>query len=130
MAVADMQARLRTYIVGAALIVLGVLVGYLLPQNSVTPKSETGVVMSERGSTSKSAAVFTFKTKGLTPNPLYTIEDPIQWQRKKNGPWSDRGLPSCLTQGSKVTIGVISVRPVSSEPANSSSMVVWVECYT
>lgn len=126
-----MQQRVRTWLVGAVLIVIGVLVGYVLPQNSVSPKSEVGKVTSVHGSVGSAGAGFEFKTKGVTGLVHYTLEDPTPWQAKPNGAWHKSGQPSCLVPGSKtptrVTLGVISVHSVGSAPGNP--MVVWIECF-
>lgn len=129
MAVADMTQRLRPYLIGAVLIIAGVIVGYSLPSNSVSPKSEIGVVKVVSGSMSSENANFTFKQKGVKNKPVrYFIEDPTPWQAKKGGPWDHHGQPACLKVGATVTIGVVNVRPVA--PAQGKSMVVWVECYS
>jgi len=126
-----MQQRLRTWLVGAVLIVVGVVVGYALPQNSVSPKSEVGNVTSVHGGIGSANAGFEFKTKGVTGLVHYTLEDPTPWQARPNGTWRTSGQPSCLRPGSttpvKVTLGVISVHSVGSAPGNS--MAVWIECY-
>ena len=126
-----MQQRMRTWLVGAVLIVVGVLVGYALPQNAVSPKSEIGWVMSVHGSIGSAGASFEFKTKGVTGFVHYTLEDPTPWQANPKGAWHNSGQPSCLVPDSnspvKVTLGVISVHPVGSAPGNP--MAVWIECY-
>lgn len=126
-----MQQRVRTWLIGAVLIVVGVLVGYVLPQNSVSPKSEVGQVMSVHGSVGAAGAGFEFKTKGVTGLAHYTLEDPTPWQAQPNGKWHHSGQPSCLVPDSKTpvkaTLGVISVHSVGSAPGNP--MVVWIECY-
>jgi hypothetical protein len=126
-----MQQRMRTWLIGAVLIVVGVLVGYALPQNSVSPKSEVGKIMSVTGTIGSAGAGFEFKTKGVKGLAHYTLEDPTPWQAKPSGTWHNTGQPSCLVPGSKtpvkVTLGVISVHPVGSAPGNP--MVVWIECY-
>lgn len=128
---ADMQQRVRTWLVGAVLIVVGVLVGYLLPQNAASPKSEVGKVMSVGASIGNSDAGFIFKAKGVTGLVHYPLEDPTPWLASPNGRWHYSGQPSCLAPGSStpvtVTLGVISVRPVGSAPGNP--MVVWIECF-
>ncbi len=129
MAVADMTQRLRPYLIGAVLLVVGVIVGYSLPSNSVSPKSEIGVVKVVRGSMGGEDANFTFKQTGVKTKPVrYFIEDPTPWQAKSGGPWDHHGEPACLKPGAKVTIGVVNVRPVGA--AQGKSMVVWVECYS
>jgi hypothetical protein len=124
--------RLRNWLIGAVLVVIGVVVGYLLPQNNVSPKSEVGTVTSVHGSMGSAGASLDFKTKGATGLVKYTLEDPTPWQASPNGMWHNTGQPSCLKAGSKtpvkVTLGVISVKPVGSAPGNP--MVVWIECYS
>ena len=129
MAVAEMTQRLRPYLVWALLIVAGVIVGYSLPSNSVSPKNEIGVVKAVRGSMSSEDANFTFKQKASKSKPVrYFIEDPTPWQAKSGAKWNHHGMPPCLKPGATVTIGVVNVRPVDS--AQGKSMVVWVECYS
>ena len=122
---------MRGWLLGAVLIVVGVLVGYALPQNSVSPKSEVGKVMSVQGSVGSASAGIEFTTKGVAGLVHYRLEDPTPWQAKPNGAWHNTGQPSCLvpdsTTPTKVTLGVISVHPVGSAPGNP--MVVWIECY-
>jgi hypothetical protein len=128
MAVADMTQRLRPYLIGAILLVVGVLVGYSLPSNSVSPKSEIGVVKVVNGSMASENANFTFKQNGAkTKLVRYFIGDPTPWQPKSGAKWDHHGQPACLKPGATVTIGVINVRAVS--PAPGKPMVVWVECY-
>lgn len=126
-----MQQRVRSWLVSAVLLVVGVLVGYALPQNSVSPKSEVGQVISVQGSVGSASAGIEFKTKGVNGLVHYALEDPTPWQAKPNGTWHSSGQPSCLVPDSKtpvkVTLGVISVHPVGSAPGNP--MVVWIECY-
>jgi hypothetical protein len=127
-----MQQRLRNWLIGAVLVVLGVIVGYLLPQNNVSPKSEVGTVMSVHGSMGSVGASLDFKAKNVTSLVKYMLENPTPWQASPNGKWHDTGQPSCLKAGSatpvNVTLGVISVKPVGSAPGNP--MVVWIECYS
>lgn len=126
-----MQQRVRSWVISAVLLVVGVLVGYALPQNSVSPKSEVGKVMSVHGSVGSGDAGIEFKTKGVTGLVRYALENPTPWQAKPNGTWHPSGQPSCLVPDSKtpvkVTLGVISVHPVGSAPGNP--MIVWIECY-
>ena len=126
-----MQQRARTWLIGAVLIVVGVLVGYALPQNTVSPKSEVGFIMSVHGSIASASAGIEFKTKSVQGLVYYSLEDPTPWQAQPNGTWHKSGQPSCLVPGAitpvKVTLGVISVHPVGSAPGNP--MVVWIECY-
>lgn len=125
-----MQQRVRGWLIGAVLIVVGVLVGYALPQNTASPKSEAGEIMSVHGSIASARAAIDFKTKGAGV-VHYALQDPTPWQAVPNGTWHNAGQPSCLVPGSKtpvnVTLGVISVHPVGSAPGHQ--MVVWIECY-
>lgn len=121
-----MTQRLRTWFIGGVLVVIGVFVGYLLPQNTVSPKTEPGTITSvHQGSAGQDS--FSFKAKGVTGTVTYALEDPTPWQATPKGPWHDQGQPSCLTAGARATVGVISVHPVGSAPGNP--MVVWIECY-
>lgn len=121
-----MTQRLRTWFIGGVLVVIGVLVGYLLPQNTVSPKTEPGTITSvHQGSAGQDS--FSFKAKGVTGTVTYALEDPTPWQATPKSPWHEQGQPSCLTAGAKATVGVISVHPVGSAPGNP--MVVWIECY-
>lgn len=126
-----MQQRLRGWLVGAVFVAIGVLVGYLLPQNAASPRSEVGKVMSVGAGIGSSGAGFDFKAKGASGLVHYTLEDPTPWQASPNGRWHSTGQPACLTPGSKtpvtVTLGVISVHPVGSAPGNP--MVVWIQCF-
>jgi hypothetical protein len=129
MAVAGMTQRLRPYLIGAVLLVVGVIVGFSLPSNSVSPKSEIGVVKAVSGNMSAENANFTFKQKGPKTKPVrYFLEDPTPWQAKSGAKWDHHGQPACLKPGATVTIGVVNVKPVS--PAQGKLLVAWVECYS
>jgi hypothetical protein len=129
MAVADMTQRLRPYLIGAILLVVGVIVGYALPSNTVSPKSEIGVVKVVRGTMAGEDANFSFKPNGTkTKLVRYFIADPTPWQAKSGAKWDHHGLPTCLKPGATVTIGVINVRAVS--PAPGRPVIAWVECYS
>ena len=125
-----MAQRIRSWFIGAVLIALGVLVGQILPRSSVSPKSETGTVISvNRGGP---AAGFTFKPKGAgAKDQTFTlVEVPTPWQGSPSGAWHSKGQPACLVSGSskpqRATLGVVTVQAVGSAPA--STLVVWVEC--
>ncbi|HET9897506.1 MAG TPA: hypothetical protein VFQ44_21450 [Streptosporangiaceae bacterium] len=122
-----MTQRLRTWFIGAVLVVIGVFVGYALPQNAVSPKSEIGTVTSVHGALGSDGANFTFKAQGVKGTTIYTLEDPTPWQATSSGPWHANGQAPCLTPGARATVGVISVHPVGSAPGNPT--VVWIECY-
>jgi len=126
-----MTKRLRGWLVGAVLIVVGVLVGYALPQSTVTPKSEVGLVTEVHGSIGSTSASLVFKTKGVAGTVSYPLIDPTPWQASSGGTWHSNGQPPCLIPGSttptKVTLGVISVHAVGAAPGGA--YVMWVECY-
>jgi hypothetical protein len=123
--------RLRNWFIGAVLVIVGVAVGYALPSNTVSPKSEVGELISVRGGIGSATAGITFKAKGATGSVRYHLEDPTPWLAKPHGTWHMSGQPSCLVPGSKkrvrVTLGVIQVEPVGSAPGNPT--VVWIECF-
>jgi hypothetical protein len=122
--------RIRSWIIGAVLIALGVLVGQILPRSSVAPKSESGTVISVNPN--GPAAGFSFKPKGKgTKNQNFRlVEAPTPWQVSPGGAWRSQGQPGCLVSGSsqprRATLGVVTVQAVGSAPA--STLVVWVEC--
>lgn len=123
-----MQARLRTWLIGAALIALGALVGYALPQNTVSPKSEPGTVMLMHGHLGAPGARFEFKASGKGNAAVtYPLEDPTPWQATSGGAWHTQGQAPCLAPGAKATVGVINVHAVGSAPGHPT--VVWIECY-
>jgi hypothetical protein len=125
-----MAQRLRNWIVGAVLVVVGVLVGYALPSSTVSPKSEVGTVMNVHGNAGDVGSSLMFMTKGKG-SVKFPTRDPISWQATKGGTWHNTGQPSCLVPGSatpvKVTLGVITVNAVGSAPGGP--VIVWVECY-
>jgi hypothetical protein len=58
-----MAQRLRTWVIGAVLIVIGVLVGYALPRSSVSPSSDAGTVTAVRGTVVSATSKIVFKPK-------------------------------------------------------------------
>ncbi len=121
-----MTQRLRTWLIGAVLIVIGVFVGYALPQNSASPKSEIGTVTAVHGTPGSDGTKFDFQAKGIKGTTTYTLEDPTPWQGTSGGPWHGTGQAPCLAPGAKATVGVVSVDAVGSAPGNPT--VVWIEC--
>jgi hypothetical protein len=123
--------RGRRLVVGAVMLGVGGVVGYALPQSNASPDSETGSVVSV-GNVIKDAGVrFDFRpAKGTRQS--FRLQEATPWQDKPSGHWHATGLPSCLVPGStkpvKVTLGVVTARPVGSAPGRP--VVVWVECYT
>jgi hypothetical protein len=128
MAISDVTKRGRTWLIGAALIVLGVVVGHSIPQNSATPKAETGMA-TPVSSRAGSAVTFSFTPKGGS-KAFYQLENPTLWQDKL-GAWHKTGQPTCLsapsTKPRPITIGVVAVQSSDSAPANSN-LVAWVKC--
>jgi hypothetical protein len=128
MAISDVTKRGRSWLIGAALIVLGVVVGHSIPQNSATPKAETGTaapVSTQAGE----AVTFSFTPKGGN-KAVYQLESPTPWQDKP-GTWHKTGPPTCLTTSPtkprQITIGVVAVQSADSAPGNSN-LVAWVKC--
>jgi hypothetical protein len=133
MVVADMAQRLRTWVIGAVLIVIGVLVGYALPRSSVSPSSDAGTVTAVRGTVVSATSKIVFKPKKAKAALVtYTLKNPTPWQATSGGVWHSSGQPTCLRPGSttpvKATLGVISVSAVGSAPGGPT--VVWIECYS
>jgi len=94
---ADIQSRGRTWLVSGVLIALGVVVGYELPQSSVSPKSEVGTVRppTGKGDAHRPGTEFGFKpTSGSAQN--YWFVDYTPWQATPNGKWKTSGIPTCL----------------------------------
>jgi hypothetical protein len=129
--VVDMAQRLRTWLIGAVLIVIGVLVGHALPDSSVSPASEAGTITAVHGRIGSPKASLDFKGKGVKGTASYALVEPTPWQATSGAKWHSGGQPSCLKPTSpkpdKATIGVITVHGVGSAPGGP--MVVWVECY-
>lgn len=125
----NFMQRGRRVVVGAVMLLLGGVVGYALPQNSASPASEAGSVLSVSNTTKDSGTLFDFKpAKG--PKKTFRLQAATPWQRTPSGPWH-KGQPACVVPGSTTpkaaTLGVVTARPVGSAPG--SSIVVWVECY-
>ncbi len=121
-----MTQRLRTWLIGAVLLVVGVFVGYSLPQSSVSPKSEVGTVTAVHGAPGSDGTKFTFRATGIKGTTTYVLENPTPWQATSKGSWHASGRVPCLAPGASATVGVVSVHPVGSAPGNPT--VVWIEC--
>jgi hypothetical protein len=122
-----MTQRFRGWLIGAVLVVVGVLVGYALPQSTASPKSELGTVMKVSGAVGVNGSTLMFKVKGQPAPVKYPTQDRIPWQAKSGGTWTHGDEPPCLVPGTKVTLGVISVHQDGTAPGGA--MIVWVECY-
>jgi len=79
--------------VSGLLIGLGVVVGYALPQNAVSPTSDVGTVTS--ATASGGVITFSFTPKSGSKETLRYLRA-TPWQAKQSGPWSTSGMPSCL----------------------------------
>lgn len=130
MAMADLQKRGRSYLVSLTLIGLGVVVGYALPESTVSPKSEIGTIMSSAAKSTGPTTSFVFKPKTGTRETFRFINS-TPWQATSSGKWQHLGVPPCLTSPSgkpnSVTIGVVNIHSVDQAPGEM--MVAWVECY-
>jgi len=129
----DLQTRGRSWLVSGVLLAIGVAVGYALPQNNVSPKSETGTVSPVSpapGKTSGPGTMFVFKTSSGSKQTFRFVES-TPWQVNKSGRWNWTGTPPCLTPqrgtSSKVTLGVVNIHAVDTAPGRL--MVAWIECY-
>ncbi len=124
---ADAKQRGRSWLISAALIVLGVVVGQALPRSNASTTSETGTVTSVHPSQDGSATTFVFQYKGN--KQTYVLGDRTPWQDKP-GAWQRSGLPSCMTSTSltprRMTIGVINVQTTGT--LAGGPLVVWVKC--
>lgn len=126
----NIAQRGKRWGVGLLMAVIGVAVGYALPQSTASPKSDVGTVTFVSKDTGNSGVQFTFEPSGTTRKVSYTLENPTPWQQA-GGSWQPNGQPACLVPGSttpsKVTLGVVSVSSVGSAPGGP--VVVWVECH-
>jgi hypothetical protein len=126
----EFMQRGRRMVLGAAMLLLGGVLGYTLPQSNASPASEAGSVLAVGNSTQDSGIMFDFKPdKG--PRQRFRLEPATPWQATPSGRWQREGRPTCVIPGSTAptaaTLGVVTARSVGSAPARS--IVVWVECY-
>lgn len=124
----DVKQRGRSWLVAAVFIVIGVVVGQLIPRSTVTPASETGTVTAVKPGAGGSGADFVFKPQSGSPQS-YAFSDRTPWQDKP-GTWHRSGMPSCMVPQSgkprRVTIGVVNVKASGTQPGGP--LVVWVQC--
>ena len=93
----DIQSRGRTWLVSGVLIALGVVVGYELPQSTVSPKTVVGTVQppTGKGNAHRPGTEFGFKpASGSAQN--YWFVDYTPWRATPNGKWKTSGTPPCL----------------------------------
>ncbi len=126
----SLQTRGRSWLVSAALLGAGVIVGYALPQSTVSPMSDIGTVSPAPGKTAGPGTMFVFTPKSGSKQ-TFRFTDSTPWQLTKSGKWNWTGTPPCLTAkhdtSAKVTIGVVNIHGVGAAPGRT--MVAWVECY-
>src|SRR5262245_25069055 len=96
----DLTHRAKRWGVGLVMLVIGGAVGYALPQNTASPKSEVGTVTSVSQDASNSGIRLTFKPSSTTTTVSYTLPSPTPWQQRPSGSWQPDGQPSCLVPGS------------------------------
>lgn len=127
---ADLKKQGRSWLVSAALIAVGALVGYALPQNTASPASDIGTVTSVSPASGGAGTELVFKPK-VGARQSFRIDDSTPWQGKPSGTWNTTGRPPCLVPGSAkpnhVTLGVVNVHAVGSAPG--ATIVAWIECY-
>lgn len=137
----DLKKTGRTWLTAAALILVGILVGNAIPNDSATPTVVTGTISSVGPGSASTLATFMLTPKSGT-GKRYVITDQTKWQDSKGG-WRQAGVPSCLAglaaktastgsakpgqATSSATIGVINVDAADGAPG-ASQLVVWVKC--
>ncbi len=126
----SLQTRGRSWLISAALLAAGVVVGYALPQSTVSPMSETGTVSPPPRKAAGPGTMFVL-TSSSGGKQTFRFTEATPWQLTKTGKWIWTGTPPCLTAkhetSGKVTIGVVNIHPVGAAPGRP--MVAWVECY-
>src|SRR5258708_36418749 len=118
MAMAELRKLGRSWLIGVTLIAVGAVVGYALPQNTVSPKSEVGMVTSARPAPAGdgTATIVSFTPRGGTRQTLL-INDFTPWQGKQSGPWShvsEAPCPSISATPGPVTLGDVTIHAVRS----------------
>ncbi|HEX9031762.1 MAG TPA: hypothetical protein VF834_07925 [Streptosporangiaceae bacterium] len=131
MAMADIKKQGRSWIVSAALIAAGAVVGYNLPQHAASPMSDVGTVTKVSPALGSQTAITFQPKKGSIQH--FTVYGPATpWRAAKSGGWNYSSSPPCLTPGSagqgKVTLGVIDVQEGTDSP-RGGPIVAWVACY-
>jgi hypothetical protein len=128
--VSDVTQRARAWLIWAVLVVAGVVVGQAIPQNTATPKAESGTVTAVNATATGTTFVF----RPLVGTQLGTQQslgllNSTAWQSKP-GDWHTGGLPSCMSlkphQTQHLTLGVVTVKGTGTLP--DETMVVWVKC--
>ncbi len=126
----SLQTRGRSWLVSGVLLAAGVVVGYALPQSTVSPMSETGTVSPAPAKKGVPGTMFVFTAKS-GGKQTFSFLPSTPWQLTKSAEWNWTGTPPCLTKqngtSGKITIGVVNIHPVGAAPGRT--MVAWVECY-
>jgi hypothetical protein len=124
---ADVKQRGRSWLIGGALIVVGVLAGQALPRGTAAPAAETGTLTSVHQAKSGPGTTIGFEYKGA--RQAFVLGNRTSWQDKP-GVWHPGGQPTCLALTAhtpqRITIGVITVQATGTLPA--TQLVVWVKC--
>lgn len=124
---ADVKQRGRSWLIGVALIVVGVLVGQAIPRDTAAPAAESGTLTSATKGACGSGTAIVFQYKGS--RQTFTLGDRTPWQDKP-GVWHPGGLPSCMTPSARtpshITIGVVNVQ--STGTLAGGLLVVWIRC--
>src|ERR1017187_3450783 len=122
----DRQQTGRTRLIGAVLLVAGVVGGQAIPQSTATPKAESGAVSTVTAVAT--GTTFVFRPDTGAPQHLVLLNNTF-WQIKP-GDWHTGGLPSCMSlkphQSQHLMLGVVSVKGTGTLP--DETMVVWVKC--
>ena len=123
----ESMRKVRRVLIGAALLVLGLFLGYTWPRSTAFPNAETGTVIRVSAGAHGAPITFVFRpSSGKEQN--FVLASPTPWRSAAQ--WHAGGRPTCITPGSpkpaSATIGVIAVRSTSGAPGES--VVVWIEC--
>jgi hypothetical protein len=121
----DLKQRGRSWLIAGALIVVGVLVGQVVPHSTATATAENGTLTSVSQHGADSSIVFQYKGS----KQAFTVQSSTPWQVKP-GVWHSTGQPSCLASKPRtplhITLGVINVQAAGTLP--EQHLVVWIKC--
>ena len=127
--IADMKRRGRSWLTYLLLVVLGVLVGRLVPSGTAAPQTLSGTVTAVRPLAGGAGSTFEF-TPSRGSRRVYLLLAPTPWRSSATGPWHRGGQPACLVPRSaaprRVKLAVVTVQ--ASGPAPASTLVVWLQC--
>ncbi|MHB1875678.1 MAG: hypothetical protein ACYCPF_12565 [Streptosporangiaceae bacterium] len=124
-----MKRRGQSWLTYLLLVVLGVLVGRLVPSGTAAPRTLSGSVTAVRPLPGGAGSTFQF-TPSRGPRRTYLLLAPTPWRSSATGPWRRSGQPGCLVPRSaaprRVKLAVVTVQ--ASGPAAGSTLVVWLQC--